>query len=58
VVSGEALLGPVGAQALAAAGVTGAATVVGATDGRLYFPDSQLEWALLASGVTAPRHPD
>lgn len=58
VVSGEALLGPVGARALAAAGVTGAATVVGATDGHLYAPDSQLEWARLARGVVAPRHPD
>ena len=57
-VSGEALLGPVGARALAAAGVTGAATVVGATNGRLYAPDSQLEWAELARGVVAPRHPD
>jgi len=58
VVSDEAPLGPVGARALAAAGVTGATTVVGATDGRLYAPDSQLEWALLARGVAAPRHPD
>ena len=58
VISGEALLGPVEARALAAAGVTGAATVVGATDGRLYAPDSQLEWAKLARGVVAPRHPD
>lgn len=58
VVSGEPLLGPVGAHTLAAAGVTGAATVVGTTDGRLYALDSQLEWTRLAGGVVAPRHPD
>ena len=56
--AGASLLGPVNAQALAAAGVAGAATVVGAADGQLYTTDSQLEWVRLASGVVATRHPD
>ncbi len=58
VATGEALLGPVGARHLAAAGVSGAETVIGSADGRLYGLDGQLEWALLARGVRAPRHPD
>lgn len=56
--SGDPLLGPVGARTLAASGVGGAQTTVGAADGRLYALDSQTEWSQLARSVRAPRYAD
>jgi hypothetical protein len=56
--SGDPQLGPVGARTLAASGVSGAQTTVGAADGRLYALDSQTEWSQLARSVRAPRYAD
>jgi hypothetical protein len=56
--SGDPLLGPVGARTLAASGVSGARTTVGAADGRLYALDSQTEWSQLTRSVRAPRYAD
>lgn len=58
--TGDPMLGPVGAVELTGAGVPGAQTVVGTRRGRLYAFDSQSEWTALgaAGSIRHPRHPD
>jgi len=58
--TGEALLGPVGADELADTGVATAQTVIGTRNGRLYVLDSESEWSRLgaANEIVHPGHPD
>lgn len=58
--TGEPLLGPVGATDLAASGVAGAATVIGDRQGRMWTLDLRSEWSRLGlvDGVRHPRYPD
>ncbi len=58
--TGEALLGQVGADELADAGVVNAQTVIGTRSGQLFVLNSESEWSRLqtATRVKHPRHPD
>ncbi|CAN5815406.1 LpqB family beta-propeller domain-containing protein [soil metagenome] len=58
--TGEALLGQVGADELTDAGVVNARTVIGTRSGRLYVLDSESEWSRLSAvgEIDHPRHPD
>lgn len=58
ILSGEAVLGPVGAVDLTASGVTGAEPVVGDRRGRLFALDGEADWAQFAENVRHPRYPD
>lgn len=58
--TGEPLLGQVGADELADAGVVNAQTVIGTRSGQLYVLNSESEWSRLqtVTRVKHPRHPD
>jgi hypothetical protein len=55
--SGEALLTALDGVSLATAGVEGAPTVVGTRSGQLSVLNADLNWAVLANGLSSPHYP-